>query len=166
MKEYKNKINELDAHKKEIVKMVKAGCTQKEITEKFGRFGFSEQSEVSKMVSRIKERLLQYKQELQKQTMYKEGLPGSSLDIVNSLLDDLEEDEKENGWIPVDWRLPETDDYILVSFSNYTLPDIGRYESDKDGGGAFFPGDEERSYASFGLFVNAWMPLPEPYKED
>lgn len=146
--------------------MVKAGCTQKEITEKFGRFGFSEPSEVSKMVSRIKERLLQYKQELQKQTMYKEGLPGSSLDIVNSLLDDLEEDEKENGWIPVDWRLPETDDYILVSFSNYTLPDIGRYESDKDGGGAFFPGDEERSYASFGLFVNAWMPLPEPYKED
>lgn len=166
MKEYKNKINELDAHKKEIVKMVKDGCTQKEITEKFGRFGFSEPSEVSKMVSRIKERLLQYKQELQKQTMYKEGLPGSSLDIVNSLLDDLEEDEKENGWIPVDWRLPEADDYILVSFSNYTLPDIGRYESDKDGGGAFFPGDEERSYASFGLFVNAWMPLPEPYKED
>ena len=118
------------------------------------------------MVSKIKERLLQYKQELQKQTMYKEGWPGSSLDIVNSLLDDLEEDEKENGWIPVDWRLPETDDYILVSFSNYTLPDIGRYESDKDGGGTFFPGDEERSYASFGLFVNAWMPLPEPYKED
>lgn len=137
MKEYKNKINELDAHKKEIVKMVKAGCTQKEITEKFGRFGFSEQSEVSKMVSRIKERLLQYKQELQKQTMYKEGLPGSSLDIVNSLLDDLEEDEKENGWIPIEERLPETDDYILVSFSNYTLPDIGRYEADKDGGGAF-----------------------------
>lgn len=46
---------------------------------------------------RIKERLLQYKQELQKQTMYKEGLPGSSLDIVNSLLDALEQDEKENS---------------------------------------------------------------------
>lgn len=30
MKEYKNKINELDAHKKEIIKMVKSGCTQKE----------------------------------------------------------------------------------------------------------------------------------------
>lgn len=118
------------------------------------------------MVNRIKERLLQYKQELQKQTMYKEGLPGSSLDIVNSLLDDLEEDEKEKGWIPIEERLPETDDYILVSFSNCDLPDIGRYEADKDGGGAFFPGDEERSYALFGLFVNAWMPLPEPYKED
>lgn len=70
------------------------------------------------------------------------------------------------NWIPIEERLPETDDYILVSFSNYTLPDIGRYEADKDGGGAFFPGDEERGYASFGLFVNAWMPLPEPYKED
>lgn len=119
-------------------------------------------------MSRIKERLLQYKQELQKQTMYKEGLPGSSLDIVNSLLDDLEEDEKENGWIPIEERLPETDDYILVSFSNSTLPDIGRYEADKDGGGAFFsrfPRDEERSYVSYGLFVNAWMPLPKPYEE-
>lgn len=73
---------------------------------------------------------------------------------------------KSTNWIPIDERLPETDDYILVSFSNYILPDIGRYETDKDGEGAFFPGSEERSYASFGLFVNAWMPLPEPYKED
>ena len=73
---------------------------------------------------------------------------------------------KSTNWIPIDERLPETDDYILVSFSNYILPDIGRYEADKDGGGAFFPGNEERSYASFGLFINARMPLPEPYKED
>ena len=73
---------------------------------------------------------------------------------------------KATNWIPVSKRLPESNDYILVSFSNYTLPDIGRYEADKDGGGVFFPGDEERSYVSFGLFVNAWMPLPEPYKED
>lgn len=69
------------------------------------------------------------------------------------------------NWIPIEERLPETDGYILVSFSNSTLPDIGRYEADKDGGGAFFPRDEERSYVSFGLFVNAWMPLPETYKE-
>lgn len=74
--------------------------------------------------------------------------------------------QKENSWIPVDERLPETDDYILVSFSNYTLPDIGRYEADKDGGGTFYPGDNERSYVSYGLFVNAWMELPECYKED
>lgn len=113
----------------------------------------------------IREHLEQMKKDLENHTIYKEGLPGSALDIVNTLLNDLEQDEKENGWIPIDERLPETDDYILVSFSNSTLLDIGRYEVDKDGGGTFYPGNDERSYVSFGLFVNAWMPLPEPYKE-
>ena len=118
------------------------------------------------MVSRIKERLLQYKQELQKQTMYKEGLPGSSLDIVNSLLDDLEEDEKENGWIPVDERLPDPDEHILVSFFNFSLPMIGRYTVDDDDGGTFRVGDIDESFVEHDLYVSAWMPLPEPYKED
>lgn len=67
-------------------------------------------------------------------------------------------------WIPVTERLPETDDYILISFSNYTLPDIGRYEIDAEGNGAFYPGNKDVSYASIGVFVNAWMPLPEPWK--
>ena len=73
---------------------------------------------------------------------------------------------KTINWIPVDEKLPETDNHILVSFSNCTEPNIGRYEADEDGGGAFFPGDEDRSYVHFGLFVNAWMPLPDSYKED
>ena len=68
-------------------------------------------------------------------------------------------------WIPITERLPKPGEYILLSFENYTLTDIGRYEKDEDGSGAFYPGDEDESYASVGLFVNAWMPLPEPYKE-
>lgn len=49
---------------------------------------------------RVRKRLEQYKQELEKQTQYKAGLPGSALDIVKILLADLEEDEKENkSWI-------------------------------------------------------------------
>ena len=36
-------------------------------------------------------------------------------------------------------------------------------EEDSEGG-AFYPGDEEKSYVSFGLIVNAWMPLPTPYR--
>lgn len=24
----------------------------------------------------------------------------------------------------------------------------------------------KKSYSSYGFFVNAWMPLPEPYRED
>mgnify|MGYP002762471161 CR=1 FL=1 len=71
----------------------------------------------------------------------------------------------KSAWIPVSERLPENDKYILVSFKNFTLPDIGRYETDKDGNGAFYPGDEDKSYVSQGLFANAWMPLPESYRE-
>lgn len=73
--------------------------------------------------------------------------------------------EQESGWIPVDEQIPNTDKYILVSFENFTIPDIGRYETDEDGNGAFYPGDDDKSYAKYGLFVNAWMPLPEPYME-
>ena len=52
-----------------------------------------------------------------------------------------------------------------LSFENSTMPDIARYE-ENDEGGTFYPGDDEKSYSSYGFFVNAWMPLPEPMKED
>ena len=72
--------------------------------------------------------------------------------------------EKYNdGWITCSERLPENDNYILVSFDNFSMPDIARYEEDKEGG-AFYPGDDDKSYVSYGLFVNAWQPLPEPYQ--
>ena len=31
------------------------------------------------------------------------------------------EKQRNNGWIPVDERLPDTKDYILLSFSNFTI---------------------------------------------
>lgn len=52
----------------------------------------------------IREHLEQMKKDLENHTIYKEGLPGSALDIVNTLLNDLEQDEKENGWIPVKYH--------------------------------------------------------------
>lgn len=75
------------------------------------------------------------------------------------------EKQHNNGWIPVDERLPDTNDYILLSFSNFTIPVVGRYETEKDGSGAFYIGDEVETCVSQMLFVNAWMKLPEPYKE-
>ena len=68
-------------------------------------------------------------------------------------------------WIPITERLPETDDYILISFENFNVPQVGRYEADEDGGGEFYPGDEDFTYKSIDLYVNAWMPLPEPYRQ-
>ena len=65
-------------------------------------------------MSRVKERLKQYKLDLEKQTQYKQGLPGSALDIVNTLLADLEEDEKKNGWIPAKEKPSEYGRYLVT----------------------------------------------------
>lgn len=68
-----------------------------------------------------------------------------------------------NGWIPVSERLPETDKYILLSFSNFSIPCVGRYNEDENGG-AFYIGDDDETCVSQDLFVNAWQPLPDPYE--
>jgi len=78
--------------------------------------------------------------------------------------EDAEEKDRLGQWIPINERLPEEEEYILLSFANYTGLDIGRYENDGEND-KFYPGDEEETYASYGLIVNAWMPLPEPYRE-
>lgn len=72
---------------------------------------------------------------------------------------------KETQWIPISERLPEEEEYILLSFANYTGLDIGRYENDGENDN-FYPGDEEETYAHYGLTVNAWMPLPKPYRQN
>ena len=38
------------------------------------------------------------------------------------------------GWIPCSERLPDNDNYILISFENFSLPMVGRYEEDETGG--------------------------------
>lgn len=107
-------------------------------------------------MSRVRKRLEQYKAELERQTQYKAGLPGSALDIVKILLADMEEDEKEHGWIPISERLPEDGTYITTldgelvgqeePFTGMCGIENGKWE------------DEDS--------VIAWMPLPEPYKEN
>ena len=79
-------------------------------------------------------------------------------------LEDAEEKDRLCQWIPCSERMPEDESYILVSFENSTMPGIARYE-ENDEGGTFYPGDEEETYAHYGLIVNAWMPLPTPYEK-
>ena len=86
-----------------------------------------------------------------------------AVESVIQIIDQVAE-EYNNVWIPVAERFPEDDKYILLSFSNFTIPMIGRYEEDEDGG-AFYLGDEDETCVSQDLFVNAWMLLPEPYKK-
>ena len=79
-------------------------------------------------------------------------------------LEELKRLREKSKRIPCSERLPEDESYILVSFENSTMPDIARYE-ENDEGGTFYPGDDEKSYSSYGFFINAWMPLPKPYRE-
>ena len=100
------------------------------------------------------------------------GLHPKSVEAIDWLYlekcKEVNELKKKMKWISVDERTPEIDDYILLSFENFSLPMVGRYETSEDGGGAFYLGDcdEEDTCVSQDLYVNAWMPLPDPYRTE
>ena len=76
---------------------------------------------------------------------------------------------KKMQWIPAE-NPPEVDEegyseYILLNFANAPICEIGQYIEDGDGGGAYHVGDDAKPCSSYGIFVDAWMPLPERYRE-
>lgn len=87
---------------------------------------------------------------------------------------ETEEEQKEiigmisnafkSRWIPISERLPEPGKYVLLSSEYFPLPSIGRYEEDEEGGGEFYMADDAER-CTYGLYVDAWLPLPEPYGE-
>lgn len=89
------------------------------------------------------------------------------LERVAKLSDEIEKmkGQERQQWIPVTERLPEPESYVLVAFENVTRVDIASYRIDENGDGAFYPGVEDTSYVSVGIFVMAWKPLPEIYRE-
>lgn len=130
-------------------------------------------------MSRVRTRLEQYKAELERQSQYKAGLPGSALDIINTLLDALEQNEKENGWIPVkyhqisekeraeesisndiqymlDCKMPDDGQEILVTNGETTWQDTSFIDCD----GYYLDSNYDW------IDITAWQPLPDPYKED
>nr|DAG31805.1 MAG TPA: Protein of unknown function (DUF551) [Caudoviricetes sp.] len=113
----------------------------------------------------IKDRLMQYEDEYSKYRKYDGLYVADVLEMLEQLQDDLEQDEKENGWIPVSERLPDPDKYIAISFDNCDIPAIGRYTVDDEGGGTFRVGDQDESFLELNLFISAWMPLPESCNE-
>lgn len=51
---------------------------------------------------------------------------------------------------------PKEGEYILLSFSNFSLPLVGRYE-----GGAYYIGDDLTTALSQDIYVNGWQELPK-----
>lgn len=61
---------------------------------------------------------------------------------------------------------PQPNVPVLVSFANNRNVAIGRYIEDGQWGGAFYMTDGQMlKFLHFGLIVNAWMELPECYRE-
>lgn len=93
------------------------------------------------------------------QTMYADGMLDKAKEIVREVTE-----EYNNGWISCSEKFPDNESYILLSFDNFSVPCVGRYKQDESGG-AFYIGDDDETCISQELYVNAWQPLPEPYKE-
>ena len=111
----------------------------------------------------IKERLKQYADKYSDCYKYAGVHVKVIQDMIEQLQGDLEQDEKENGWIPCNERLPEIGQKILCQSKNRSgeifvgiYRDKGKYKDSP-----YFDW-KQNGFPS----VISWMPLPEPYKED
>lgn len=82
---------------------------------------------------------------------------------------EMPENYDDLGWRRINEDDPETfpntDDYIMLSISNYSLQIIGRCEGNEEDGYTFYEGDDETSLVNHDMFVNGWMPLPKKLED-
>ena len=110
-------------------------------------------------MSHIKGRLKQYKDKYSDCYKYAGVYVKVIQDMIEQLQADLEQDEKENGWIPVSERLPEASGTYQV-----TCMDGRIYRSTYAKFQCKLKRWELTGARSYWK-ITAWMPLPEPYKE-
>lgn len=132
-------------------------------------------------MSHIKDRLIQLKNEVENTGNGAYFSKNNISKIIELLLADLEQDEKENGWIPVSERLPEERDSIFAKFKGTDNWKRGMFEKTSKYVIATVIFDDgtvlvEQAHTTDGIWrtdkkvlggtVVAWMDYPEPYKED
>ena len=82
------------------------------------------------------------------------------LALRNAKLKVLIEEERPQGeWIPVSERLPDLFEVVLVTDKTGKVFEYERRPLDEEGNVC-------EEWAFLGRKIIAWMPLPEPYKED
>jgi hypothetical protein len=102
-------------------------------------------------------------------------------EMIEQLQDDLEQDEKENGWISVSERMPEEHNSIFAKFKGTDNWKRGMFEKTSKYVIATVAFDDgtvlvEQAHTTDGIWktdkkvlggtVVAWMDYPEPYRED
>lgn len=127
-------------------------------------------------MSHIKDRLSDYHDFMKKLVDdHQMVLASDVLEMIEQLQDDLEQDEKENGWIPVS-EMPNCCGYpVLLTVENkFGQRDVCKAFTNymKEGKQLFYTNEKEfcaeltSSKLSEAWKPIAWQPLPEPYKED
>ena len=64
-----------------------------------------------------------------------------------------------DGWIPVEERMPERDGFYLISVDVPAKIDEIKVHK------VWF-GEKTKTFWGYGNVVTAWMPLPEPYRPE
>lgn len=132
-------------------------------------------------MSHIKDRLSDYHDFMKKLADdHQMVLASDVLEMIEQLKDDLEQDEKENRWIPVSERLPEEHDSIFAKFKGTDNWKRGMFEKTSKYVIATVVFDDgtvlvEQAHTTDGIWrtdkkvlggtVVAWMDYPKPYKE-
>lgn len=132
-------------------------------------------------MSHIKDRLIQLKNEVENTGNGAYFSKNNISKIVELLLADLEQDEKENGWISVSERMPEEHNSIFAKFKGTDNWKRGMFEKTSKYVIATVAFDDgtvlvEQAHTTDGIWktdkkvlggtVVAWMDYPEPYRED
>lgn len=130
-------------------------------------------------MSHIRDRLIQLKNEVENTGNGAYFSKNNISKIVELLFTDLEQDEKENGWIPVkyhqisekeraeesiskdihymlDCKMPDDGQEILVTNGEAAWQDTSFIDCD----GYYLDSNYDW------IDITAWRPLPKPYKED
>lgn len=83
------------------------------------------------------------------------------MSLLEQFISDLRTVEPDDDvWNDAD-NPPCNSDYVLLKFSNCSVPLVGRYEGNEEDGGNYYIGDDDTPAHMDHMYVDGWMSIPE-----